>query len=302
MKKKQQLLSIFGLWVATIVILVVIFAKYYQVGNTNLFTYIVQVEHGTEAEDTRNHTDELEKNTGLLSSEMDSIESVLTEIDSTEIYLTEIMEIPARLEFLPGDKSYFDDALFIGDSRCVGIAEYGNLDNATFFVREGMAVRNVWEKESTVKDVGKMFLQDLLEANSYAKIYVMLGFNELGYDHDETAAKYKETLDKLHEMEPQAIIYVCSNLHVTAEETAKNPTFGNSNIDMFNEKIRAFTDHETFFYLDVNEKFNDEAGNLMDEYTSDRVHLRAKYYQEWSDWFAQKTIQKNDSNSHSESE
>lgn len=291
MKKKQQLLSILGLWAATMVILVVIFARYYQIGNTNLFNYIVHAKQGTEAEDTQNHTGELEKNTEVLSSEMDSIGS-----DSTEIYSTEeeveFVETPARLEFLPGDKEYFDDALFIGDSRCVGIAEYGNLDNATFFAREGMAVRNLWKKESTVKGVGEMFLEDLLGANDYAKIYIMLGFNELGYDKDETAARYKETLDKLHEMEPQAIIYVCSNLHVTAEETLKNPTFGNENVDMFNEKIRAFTDHETFFYLDVNERFNDEAGNLIDEYTSDRVHLRAKYYKEWSDWFCQKTIQK----------
>ena len=31
------------------------------------------------------------------------------------------------------DASYFDDALFIGDSRTVGLKEYGTLNNATFF-------------------------------------------------------------------------------------------------------------------------------------------------------------------------
>ena len=34
---------------------------------------------------------------------------------------------PTPLQFTTVDASYFDDALFIGDSRTVGIAEYGNL-------------------------------------------------------------------------------------------------------------------------------------------------------------------------------
>lgn len=34
---------------------------------------------------------------------------------------------PTPLQFTTVDASYFDDALFIGDSRTVGIAEYGSL-------------------------------------------------------------------------------------------------------------------------------------------------------------------------------
>ena len=40
---------------------------------------------------------------------------------------------PTPLQFTTVDASYFDDALFIGDSRTVGIAEYGSLKNATYF-------------------------------------------------------------------------------------------------------------------------------------------------------------------------
>ena len=53
-----------------------------------------------------------------------------------------------------------------------------------------------------------------------------------------------------------------------------------------------FADHETFFYLDTNQKFNDSEGNLGSEYTSDNVHILAKYYAEWAEWFCQNTIVK----------
>ena len=38
------------------------------------------------------------------------------------------------------DASYFDDALFIGDSRTVGLKEYGTLNNATFFANTGLSI------------------------------------------------------------------------------------------------------------------------------------------------------------------
>jgi hypothetical protein len=50
---------------------------------------------------------------------------------------------------VPAD--YFDDALFIGDSRTVGISEYGGLDNADFFADIGMSVYTVFTKIVSVE-------------------------------------------------------------------------------------------------------------------------------------------------------
>ena len=199
-------------------------------------------------------------------------------------------ENPSYVEFVPADAAYFEDALFIGDSRCVGIAEYGTIDNAKFFVLEGMAIRNVWKKTIDVKNVGETTLQNLLETQSFGKIYVMLGINELGYPLEDTMVKYQALLDQLHTLEPEAIIYVCSNLHVTAKQSADSDKFNNDNLNAMNQRLQAMTDNEIFYYLEVNEKFNDEEGNLMAECTSDQIHLYAKYYAEWSQWFYEKTI------------
>ena len=187
-------------------------------------------------------------------------------------------------------KEYFDDALFIGDSRTVGISEYGDLNNATFFANTGMSVYNVFEKNVSVPQVGKLKLEQLLTYKKFGKIYIMLGINELGYNQEKTLKKYKDLLKFIQEKQSNAIIYIEANLHVTAERSNKDKTINNININKINNEISKLADNEKIFFIDVNEKFDDENGNLSSNYTQDNVHIYAKYYKEWSDWLSQNAV------------
>lgn len=187
-------------------------------------------------------------------------------------------------------KEYFDDALFIGDSRTVGISEYGDLNNATFFANTGMSVYNVFEKNVSVPQVGKLKLEQLLTYKNFGKIYIMLGINELGYNQEKTLKKYKDLLKFVQEKQSNAIIYIEANLHVAAERSNKDKTINNININKINNEISKLADNEKIFFIDVNEKFDDENGNLSSNYTQDNVHIYAKYYKEWSDWLSQNAV------------
>ena len=187
-------------------------------------------------------------------------------------------------------KEYFDDALFIGDSRTVGISEYGDLNNATFFANTGMSVYNVFEKNVSVPQVGKLKLEQLLTYKKFGKIYIMLGINELGYNQEKTLKKYKDLLKFVQEKQSNAIIYIEANLHVTAERSNKDKTINNININKINNEISKLADNEKIFFIDVNEKFDDENGNLSSNYTQDNVHIYAKSYKEWSDWLSQNAV------------
>ena len=187
-------------------------------------------------------------------------------------------------------KEYFDDALFIGDSRTVGISEYGDLNNATFFANTGMSVYNVFEKNVSVPQVGKLKLEQLLTYKKFGKIYIMLGINELGYNQEKTLKKYKDLLKFVQEKQSNAIIYIEANLHVAAERSNKDKTINNININKINNEISKLADNEKIFFIDVNEKFDDENGNLSSNYTQDNVHIYAKYYKEWSDWLSQNAV------------
>ena len=87
------------------------------------------------------------------------------------------------------------DALFIGDSRTVGMMEYAGLTEANYFCSIGMNVFNIKKNRVSVPSVGKVTLEELLSNKKYGKIYIMLGINELGYDFQSIINIYGDLLD-----------------------------------------------------------------------------------------------------------
>lgn len=186
------------------------------------------------------------------------------------------------------DPSYFDNALFIGDSRTVGLKKYGNIDNATFFAHIGLTLFDLDDCVIPVTDKQKLSFQEVLSYKKYDKIYLMLGINELGDSFDSIEKKYRETVTLLEESQKEATIYLCANMHITKEHSQQDDIFNNENVNRLNDMISGLADNETTFYLDVNELFDDEEGNLSEEYASDSFHVLGIYYQDWVNWIVNK--------------
>ncbi len=79
-----------------------------------------------------------------------------------------------------------------------------------------------------------------------------------------------------------SLIYIQANLHVTEKKSKTDKIFNNTNINLFNNKIKEIANDKNIFYIDINEKFDDTSGNLCAEYSQDNIHIYAKYYKEWS--------------------
>lgn len=197
---------------------------------------------------------------------------------------------PEDAPFTAADASYLNDALFIGDSRTMGLKEYGRMDGAEFFADTGMSVYNVKEKVVNLPSIGDVTLEQLLSSKEYGKIYLMMGINELGYNRENTVQKYKELVDYIRTSQPDALLFIEANLHVSAARSDSDNVFNNNNINEFNSRISEFIDNKKTFYIDANEIFDDENGNLGAEYTSDNTHVLGKYYVNWKDWILTKAI------------
>ena len=148
----------------------------------------------------------------------------------------------------------------------------------------GMNVYKIYEKEFVTVSGEKKRLETILTERQFQKIYLMLGINELGYDFDRTVSRYEELLAKLREWQPQAKIFLEANLHITGEKSQASPIYTNENIDRFNQAVSRMADGREIFYLDVNELFDDEEGNLSKAYTTDSTHVLGKYYADWVTW------------------
>lgn len=178
----------------------------------------------------------------------------------------------------------FSHTLFIGDSRTVGLSEYGNLEGADIFAGTGMSVFNVFGAQVAVGDNGKQTLEQVLSRNRYETVYLMLGINELGYESQEIVGRYEGVVDKIRGIQPEATLVLEANLHVTQEKSEQSPIYNNDRINGLNREIERIAGEKGCSYIDVNEIFDDDKGNLDSGYSSDGSHVLGKYYAEWGDW------------------
>ena len=181
------------------------------------------------------------------------------------------------------------DALFIGDSRTVGLMEYAGIDDADYFCTVGMSVYNIHKKPVSVPNVGKVTLTELLNGKKYGKIYIMLGINEVGYKFSSTVEKYSELIEFIKDKQPDAVIFIQANLHVSKSRSDSDKVVNNTAINGLNAELAKLADGKSIFYLDANILFDDEAGGLSADKSGDSTHLYAKYYREWGEWIIRQT-------------
>ncbi len=198
---------------------------------------------------------------------------------SADIYGDAGVQRALAYDFKQVDESYFDDALFIGDSRTVGLCDYTDLsEHADFLCETSLTIYKVMDENFK----GKGTVEEVLSAKHYGKIYIMMGINELGRGTTEDfMEKYTEVVDTLHELAPEAKIIIEANMRVSGQKSSSDAIFNNSNINARNNAIATLADNETFFYIDMNEAVCDENGDLNAEYTHDQIHLLGKYNELW---------------------
>lgn len=190
-------------------------------------------------------------------------------------------------EFITVDASYFDDALFIGDSRTVGLMQYcKELDgHATFYCQQALTIFNLLTREVVKTDHGKISIDQALQEKQFGKIYLMIGINEMGTGNDDYFIKhYQAAIERIHALQPNAIIYLEAIMHVTGRKNASDPIFNNTRINRRNERIKALADNVTYFYIDMNEAIDDANGNLRKDLSYDDAHLLGSSFGYWYDF------------------
>lgn len=214
------------------------------------------------------------------------------EIDS--IYYSDAGKVALTTEYpyTQVGEDYFDDAIFFGDSRTLGISDYSGL-NADFYCENGMTIYKLLDEKGVVcQATGERDdLNQVLQQKKYGKIYIMLGMNELGYrDTAYFLEQYAAVLLQLREWQPDAVIYIQANLHVSREKNNVKSEFNNININDKNAAIATLADGKGIFFLDVNPLFTDSDGYLNDDLTFDGIHLHAQGYMTWRDFLMEHAV------------
>ena len=249
----------------------------------------------------------IEENTPTNNDLLNSEEDTKNDEDSSkndEISFTDdtntnqIIDIPIKnkkLKCITADLNYFNNALFIGDSRMAGFEIYMKLPGASYFCYSSASVFNIFDKEDNVDGYGNIKLLDLLSKHKFDKIYIMLGINNLQTNFYNHKVKYKEMLDYISILQPNAIIYLIANFHITDIEDATKPFLNNKNIDDVNNFIKDFADNVQIFYLDANPMYDDENGNLKLELSTDNIHIHIVHYDKFLVYLLSNALVEDDS-------
>lgn len=214
--------------------------------------------------------------------------------DDSELQIATETEQPQtveRKEFINVEEDYFDDAVFIGDSRTVGLHDYGGLDKATFYATVGLNVYDMWTEKFCEVDGEMLTLEEALSERQFKKVYFQIGINEMGRGTvDSFMQAYEASVKKIEELQPDAIIYVQGIMRVTKEKSDSDKIFNNLGIQVRNDRIALLADNVKIFYIDMNEAVCDNQGNLRDDLTFDNLHLYASKYNIWVDFLKTKGI------------
>ena len=185
------------------------------------------------------------------------------------------------------DESWFDDALFIGDSRMVGLSMYARLGQADYFAGVGLSVFQLFSQTASDTDFGETDLTSLLTSRSYGKIFSMLGLNEAGYPLDSLKERYRQDVEQIQELQPDAVIYLLQIYGVSKEKSDAVHYLKPDHLDQINQDIRELCDGEQVRCLDPRPLYEDKNGYLLPDYSGDGVHPYGKYDALLAQWLCQ---------------
>lgn len=201
---------------------------------------------------------------------------------------TESAENISNNNFQTVEDDYFYDALFIGNSRTVGLSLYGSMpEETTFYATVGMNIYDLLTSTAQIppEEGPEQSFTSVLNGKQYGKIYIMLGINDLGTGTSESFAEYYKTvIDTIHQAQPNAIIYIQSIINISAERDAQGDAISNANINEKNALLEQLANNDYIYYLNVNEVLIDSNGFLNADYTSDGVHLGGGSLSLWEDY------------------
>ena len=208
------------------------------------------------------------------------------------------------------EDSYFDDAVFIGDSVSLKLNRYASeqrksnanfMGKAQFLTAGSMGSGNALQPVSDesihpMYNGEKLSLADSVAKSGAKKVYIMLGMNDLApYGVDGAVENMQKLITTILEKTPDAKIYIQSATPLVKAKNISTHKLNNTNMAAYNEKLAALCAEQGYYFVDVASVVSDSEGNLIQSYCSDPdnmgIHFTDEGCQVWVDYLYTHTAQ-----------
>lgn len=203
------------------------------------------------------------------------------------------------------DKSYFDDAAFVGDSVSLKLSYYQAatkaLGEAQFFASGSLSAGNsLWEiSDKSVHPSyqgTKMLVEDCIQKSGAKKVYIMLGMNDIGlYGLEGSIENYKTLIARIKEKSPDVIIFIESMTPMASTSNLSGSSLNNTNIRKYNIMLLETCEEMGWYFVDVGSVMYDDDGTyLRPSYCSDldgmAIHFTNEGCERWVEYLLTHTI------------
>lgn len=220
--------------------------------------------------------DAVKKDKATEASEV--IESTVAPTQADTEAATEAAAVSAQTA-APVDASWFDDAVFIGDSVTVALdyaceEDKTLLGNAKFVCAQSLGYHNaLWDldAEYAVHPTyqGETILSETAaEVTGATKVFIMLGVNDIGtYGAEDTMEQAKVLAQRILSHSPNVTLYFQTTTPMLADK--ESGWLNNDKITAFNELLEAYCEEQGYYYLDVYHQVCDDSGALDPAFCGD---------------------------------
>lgn len=196
------------------------------------------------------------------------------------------------------DISYFDDALFLGDSLADGFKVY----NSSLALKDSKAVY-LTQKSTTPRTflqpgihvdagAGPVDVWAVIERRQPGKMYITLGTNALmSMTPEEFIDTYYQLIDKIRQTSPDTQIYVTTVTPVTAWKGQKEARLSFDRIYRSNQLIAQMCHEKGLALINLYDVLKSSSGYLREDIAAgDGYHLTPSGYREWLDYLITHTV------------
>lgn len=160
-------------------------------------------------------------------------------------------------------KTYYENAVFMGDSLTEALSEFGYLDGYNVLAQKGQTV--VMAKKSIYK----------MQSMHPAKIFLLYGMNDvIAFNKvEDFKTAYIDLISEIKSNLPNAEIYVQAPFPVMNKAVNVNKRLNNDNINQFRQAVQEVCQAKNVKYVDTSVLIKDTKS-----YEPDGVHFKYDFY------------------------
>lgn len=232
----------------------------------------VFMDRGNERKRTTQNSVEKLENLAANKDNLSEIEKEIQEKDDATRTTRSVEEVTSK-DNISSLNTRFTGSVVVGDSITEGLTAFSILNSDKVVYKRGVSIKNT------------KTLLDTAAGLNPANIFMAFGMNDIETyksDIDSFIVAYKEKIEYIRQLMPNAKIFVNSIQPATATVVAKRTDF--SRVPQYNEALSAMCEELSITYID-NQYILEEHPEF---YAQDGIHVSSSYYPLWLENMAEK--------------